>query len=348
MVLIEKGKWVWLLMLGLVLCSNFAIYNTNVGNGILPDDTNEVVLGSLLDLVILLPILFMLYQRNFTIKMAVLLTAMGCILARFLIPYDLLEPFVAVTWAGIAIEAALIVFEVLLIFMFVRYVPQIVRTVSSSKLPVIFSFPHAVNLYVKKNPIIHMICSEALMFYYAFFSWKKTPPPGMTIYKNSSYMAFQIMMIHAIVIETLGIHLWIHGKSTTLSLILLVLNIYSVVYFLANIQAIRLNPIYMNDRTLFISLGLVKRAEIQFDNIESIIVDLEILKKKIPKDTIDFIVRDFAKVDPDMIIHLKKSIKVTLFMGIQKECTKIAIRSDSPSELKHAILERINNRLCKR
>ncbi|MGE7879721.1 beta-carotene 15,15'-monooxygenase [Peribacillus muralis] len=348
MVLIEKGKTVWILMLGLILCGNFVIYNTNVGNGILPADTNGVVLGSLLDLVILLPILFMLYQRKFTIKMAILLTATGCILARFLIPDDLLEPFAAVTWAGIAIEAALIIFEVLLIVLFARYVPKIIRTVSSSELPVMFSFPQAVNLYVKKNPIIHMICLEAFTFYYAFLSWKKTPPPGMTIYKNSSYIAFQLMMIHAIVIETLGIHLWLHGKSTILSIILLVLNIYSVVYFLANMQAIRLNPIYMNDRTLFISVGLVKRAEIQFDNIESIIEDPQILKKKIPKDTIDFIVRDFAKVDPDMILHLKKPINVTLSLGIQKEYSKIAIRSDSPTELKHAILEGINDRLCKR
>ncbi|WHY58594.1 beta-carotene 15,15'-monooxygenase [Peribacillus simplex] len=341
MVLIKKGKSVWLLMIGLILCSNFAIYNTNVGNGILPAETNGIVLGSLLDLVILLPILFMLYKRKFTIKMGILLSATGCFLARFLIPNDLLEPFAAVTWAGIAIEAALIVFEVLLIVTFVRYLPKIVGKVSSSNLPVIFSFPQAVNLYVKKNPIIHMICSEALMLYYAFFSWKKTPPPGMTLYKNSSYIAFQIMMIHAIVIETLGIHLWLHEKSTILSLILLVLNIYSVVYFLADIQTTRLNPLYMNDQTMFISLGLLKRAEIQFENIELIIEDPEILEKKIPKDTIDFIVHDFAKVYPDMILYIKKPVKVTLFMGIQKEYSKIAIRSDSPSELKHVILEGI-------
>ncbi|MDZ5610620.1 hypothetical protein U2I54_27385 [Bacillus pseudomycoides] len=98
------------------------------------------------------------------------------------------------------------------------------------------------------------------------------------------------MMIHAIVIETLGIHWWLHDKSIIISIILLVLNIYSVVYFLVNIQTIRLNPMYINERSMYFSLGLLKRAEIDFNDIECVIEDSMILKSKLSKDTIDFIV----------------------------------------------------------
>lgn len=341
MYVIDRGKYIWLLLLGFVLCSNYMLYHTNIGNLLLPTETNAVVLGSLLDLVILFPLFFMMYSKKFSIKTSIILSSAGCILARLLIPKHLLEPFSAFTWAGITVEVALIIFELILIVTFVRYMPKIVRRVKMSALPVVFSFPNIISDYVKNNPIIHMVCSEAMMFYYAFFSWKKTPPAGITLYKNSSYIAFQIMMIHAIVIETLGFHWWLHDKSMVISIILLVFNIYSVIFFLADIQAIRLNPIYINKESMYLSLGLLKRTEIQFKNIQCMIDDSSILESKLSKDTIDFIVRDFEKVYPDMIIKMKTPLKVTLFMGIQKEYSHIAIRSDNPIQLKEIILNKM-------
>ncbi|PHA01855.1 beta-carotene 15,15'-monooxygenase [Bacillus pseudomycoides] len=344
MYVIKRGKYIWLLLFFAILCSNYLLYHTHIGNNLLPLETNGVVLGSLFDLVIMLPLLIMLYSKKFSVKTAIILSATGCILARLLIPNHLLEPFVAITWTGIVVEAALIIFEIILIVTFVRYMPKIVRKVKMSELPVVFSFPHAIDEYVKKNPIIHAICSEAMMFYYAFFSWKKTPLTGITLYKNSSYIAFQIMMIHAIVIETLGFHWWLHDKSMVISIILLVLNIYSVIFFLADIQAIRLNPIYINNESMFLSLGLLKRTEIQFENIECIIEDPVILESKLSKDTIDFIVRDFEKVYPDMILKMKKPVRATLFMGTQKEYSQIAIRSDNPTQLKKIILSKMQRK----
>ncbi|WP_048600997.1 hypothetical protein [Rubeoparvulum massiliense] len=341
MAVIERGKYIWLLLLGFVLSSNYILYHTDMGNHILPTDANAVILGSLLDLVILVPLFLMLYRKQFTIKTAIILSAAGCILARFLIPNHLLEPFAAITWAGIAVEAAFIIFELILIVTFVLYIPRIIGEVKRSVLPVVFSFPHAIDTYVKKNPIIHMICSEAMMFYYAFFSWRKTPPTGITLYKNSSYIALQVMMIHAIVIETLGFHWWLHDKSMVIAIMILVFNGYSAIFFLADIQAIRLNPVYINQKSMFLSLGLLKRTEIQFENIASVIEDPTILERKLSRDTIAFMVRDFEKVSPDILLVMKKPVRVTLFMGIQKEFSKIAIRSDNPIQLKAMILDRM-------
>lgn len=344
---IEKGKYIWLMMLGLVLCSNFMLYRTQIGHQVLPSDTKGVVLGSLIDLVIMLPLFSMLYSKKFSLKTAVILSAAGCILARFLIPNHLLEPYAAVTWAGIAVEAMLIIFELMLIVALVRYMPKIVRKVKISTLPAVFAFPQAIDEYIRKNPIIQMICSEAMMFYYAFFSWRKTPPPGITLYKRSSYIAFQVMMIHAIVIETLGIHLWLHQQSMVLSIILLVLNVYSIVFFLADIQAVRLNPVHIHKGSMFLSLGLMKRVEIPFDNIECIIEDPAILESKLSKDTMDFIARDFEKVHPDLILTMKTPVKATLMMGIQKEYSQIAIRSDQPAELRGMIVHQMENNSLK-
>ncbi|MCJ8011493.1 beta-carotene 15,15'-monooxygenase [Paenibacillus sp. KQZ6P-2] len=341
---IERGKNIWLMMLGLVLCSNFMLYRTHIGNNLLPSDTKAVVLGSLIDLVIMLPLYSMLFSKKFSLKTAMILSATGCILARLLIPKQLLEPFAAITWAGIAVEAAFIIFELMLIATLVRVIPKIVGKVKKSALPLVFAFPYAIDEYIKKNPIVQVICSEAMMFYYAFFSWKKTPPTGITLYKRSSYIAFQVMMIHAIVIETLGIHLWLHHKSMVISIILLVLNLYSVIFFLADMQAVRLNPVHIHQGSMFLSIGLQKRIEIQFDNIECIKEDPAILESKLSKDTLEFVARDFEKVHPDLILKMNTPVKATLFMGIQKKYSQIAIRSDQPEQLKEMIVHAMENK----
>jgi len=334
---IEKGRPIWLGMLLLVLAGNVMLYQTQLGMSIIPDETKGVVLGSLIDLIIMLPLFFMLTMRKFSIKTAILVAAFGCILARFIIPSSMLEPYVAVTWVGILVEVAFVAFEILLILTFVRYIPKILATVKSSHLPVVFSFHEAVEQHVTKNPIIKVLCAELFMLYYALFAWKKKAPEGITLHKNSSYIAFMIMIIHAIVIETLGIHWWLHDKSAILSIILLVFNVYSVFFFLGDINAVRLNPIHFTNDSMYISFGLMKRAKIAYSDIEFIIEDSEQLEKKIKKDTLDFIANDFETAQPQMILKMKTPVKATLFMGIEKEYSKVAIRCDHPKLLKQKL-----------
>lgn len=337
MTFIEKGRPIWLSMLLLVLASNVVLYQTQLGMSILPEQSKGVVLGSLFDLIIMLPLFFMLTMRKFSIKTVILVAAFGCILARLIIPSSMLEPYVAVTWVGIVVEVAVVAFEILLILTFVRYIPKIRATVKCSHLPVIFSFHEAVEQHVTKNPIIKVLCSELFMFYYALFAWKKKAPQGITLHKNSSYIAFMIMIIHAIVIETLGIHWWLHDKSAIVSIILLVLNVYSIFFFLGDINAVRLNPIYFTHDSMYISFGLMKRAKIDYSNIEVIIEDREQLEKKIKKDTLDFIANDFEIAQPQMILKMKTPVTATLFMGIEKQYSKVAIRCDQPELLKEKL-----------
>jgi hypothetical protein len=337
MYVIERLKPLWALLILFLFISNFMLYQTSTGATILPEETQYVVLGSMLDFILVLPLLIMLYRKKFSLKSSILFASLGCILIRFVIPPSMLEPYETITWVGIFVEGLIVAFEILLLITFVRYFPRIISSIKESKLPVLFSFSNAVNNHVKHNPIIQMLCSELLMFYYAFASWKKATPIGMTMYKKSSFIAFQVMMIHAIVVETLGVHYWLHTKAPIVSIVLLVVNIYSIVFFLADLQALRLNPIYFTNDAFYISLGLMKRAKIDYRNIEAIIEDPELLQKKLSKNTIDFVIRDFEKVYPDLILKMKSPQNVTLFMGIEKQYEFVAIKCDSPLELKEQI-----------
>ncbi|WP_371400136.1 beta-carotene 15,15'-monooxygenase [Priestia megaterium] len=337
-------SFVALFLLLLVISSNYVLYHSSFGLQSLPSDFNGVVVGSILDLSLVAPLLFLAWQRKFSLKYFIVLIATGLVAARFIIPSEYFTSFQSVMWLGVGIEGLLILFELSLLFMLVKNVPPILRRIRSSSLPLLFSFSRAVNDKFPKQTFIHILCSEMLMFYYAFGTWKKKPSDEattFTLYKRSSFVTFQIMIIHAIVIETLGLHWLLHNTSIILSVVLLILNIYSIVFFLGDIQALRLNPLRVEDDRIYISFGLAKRMEISFKDIEKIVEDTHILEQKIPNTTIEFIARDFEKVYPDLVLTLKSPIEATLFMGIKKKYQRVAIRVDDPHALKKIVKERL-------
>ncbi|MEI3605750.1 beta-carotene 15,15'-monooxygenase [Pseudogracilibacillus sp. SE30717A] len=332
-----------LALLILVLMANLTLYHTAFGVSSLPENPNGVVVGSIIDLALITPLLFVAWKQNWNVKNIIVAIATGLVLVRFLIPIEYLKPFVAVTWMGFAVEGGIVLLEVSLIFILVKYLPTIIRSVKNSSLPTVFSFPDAIDKHIKSSTLIKIISSEMLMFYYAFASWNKAPNTNMnsfTIHKNSSLIAMQIMLIHSIVLETIVIHWWIHERFFILSVILLILNVYSIIFFIGNLQAIRHNAIQINEKSMYISFGIMKRIKINWDNIEEIMDDPEILKNKLPKNTIDFIARDFEDVYPHVILKLKKPTKAQLLFGLKKEFEYIAIRLDEPSRFKEVLMEK--------
>lgn len=337
-------RLIWPILFLLVLASNFALYRSSLGISILPANTNPVVLGSLIDLTIVAPVLFLAWLRKLSWKYLLTFMAGGLIVARFMIPMQYLTPFKTLTLMGVVVEAAFILLEILLLFTLFKYLPEILRSVKKSTLPHLFSFSNAVDLKVRKHPIIQAICSEMLMFYYTFCLWRKEPTlkeNTFTLHQNSSLIAFQVMIIHAIVVETLGIHWWLHDKSWVLSLVLLVINIYSIVLFLGDIQAVRFNPLQIECDRMYVSLGLMKRMEIRWEDIEEVIEDRSILERKPSKGTIDFVARDFEKVYPDVIIKLKHPVEATLLMGMKKKFKQVAIRVDEPEKFKDVLKSKL-------
>ncbi|MBB6448001.1 beta-carotene 15,15'-monooxygenase [Bacillus benzoevorans] len=333
-----------LILLLIVLGSNISLYHTTFGINILPDNPNGVVVGSMLDLALISPILYLGWRQNWSWKNVITAIAGGLVLIRFLIPMTYLAPFEIATWAGFAVEGSIILFEILILTKLVKYLPIIVRSVKESHLPVVFSFSSAVDNHIKPNPIIRIICSEMLMFYYAFASWKKKSQKNnnmFTLHQKSSLIAFQIMMIHAIILETLGIHFWLHEKSFILSLIILIFNIYSAIFFVGDLQAVRHNPLLVTGECMYLSLGLMKRMKVNWSDINVIIDEPKLLTQKRSKDTIEFIAWDFEAIHPNIILKLKHPIKATLLMGINKEYEQVAIRVDEPNRFKDMVKEQV-------
>ena len=287
---------------------------------------------------------FIAWKRSWSGKNILLSVGAGLVFARFLIPMEYLAPFQAVTWIGFGIEGLLVLLEIAILVSLCAYLPDIIRYVKASPLPAVFSFPKATDEKMKNRPIVRIICAEMLMFYYVFVSWGKRERGGertFTLHRESSFIPLQVMLIHAVIIETIGIHWWLHNQSLALSIILLIVNIYTVVLFVGDLQAVRLNPLQVTDGRMYISFGLMKRMEIKWTDIEELIENPAILKQKASKSTIEFIARDFEAVYPDIILKLKYPSEATLLMGIKKRYDQVAIKVDDPDRFKKIVKEKM-------
>ena len=111
--------------------------------------------------------------------------------------------------------------------------------------------------HLKISRVIDMIFSEITMFYYSIFCWRKKPlfilndVRTYTYHKNTSAIAFYMMLIHALVLESVGFHFLLHSWNPTVSIILLLFNIYTLIFILAEIQVIQLCPFMITNRHLY-------------------------------------------------------------------------------------------------
>ncbi|MBW6062351.1 beta-carotene 15,15'-monooxygenase [Planococcus sp. CP5-4] len=324
------ARWTFAFLF-LVLISNFLVYRSPFSSSVIPEDSFWLVVGSLVDFAIVIPLLWLLSFR-INAKQLLAVIATGLIAARFIIPALYFEPFAPLFYMGLIIEISVLAAELALLVILLIHIPKIRRSMSKQSGSPLFSLFPAVHENIKPNPLVHIVLSEALAFYYAFFTWKKRPPEdptSITLHKNTSSIAFNIMLIHAIVIETLGIHWWLHDKSAVLSIVLLILNVYSVIYFIGDIQATRLNPLTIKGGNLNVSLGLNKRISAPIESIAAVRWGA-----KPEADALEFVAKDFEEPEPQVVIDFNVPQQAVLFFGKTRPISQIALKVDDPEKLK--------------
>src|SRR5690625_163450 len=349
--LLNRHHLIFLMLL--VLLANLTLYYTTFGVDVIQNSPNLVVIVSIVDLAIISPILFITWLKKWNIKNIIIAIATGLILVRLIIPFEYLRPYVALTWAGFLIEGIIVIAELYLIFTLFQYVPQIRTLMKNSSLPTLFKYPEAIEKHLNTTFVMKVLSTEFLMLYYAFASWRKQQSikeNEFTIYKNSSLIATYVLVIHSILIETIVLHWWLYSKFPIISVILLILNVYTIFFLLGNLQAIRHNPIHLTEKKLYLSFGLVKRMMIGWGNVEEVIIEPSVLNRKLTKDTIDFIAREFEQAFPHVILKLKQPTSVDFVFGIEKKYKYVAIRVDDRPSLRklYNYILRINISIMKK
>ncbi|MGD7044912.1 hypothetical protein [Jeotgalibacillus proteolyticus] len=327
------SKWSIGLLI-LLLSTNILLYQPAVLQTLTLEIEKEMVIGTLLDFIIVAPLLA---YAAFPIskKQAAGVAVLGLLAARFIIPMEYFSPYTVFLYIGLIAEGILIFIEIALIIWLIPKIPLIKAEMKRMDAGPVFSLLPAVQKMTKDRLLIRVILSEGMMLYYALFSWRKNPPHHkgtVTFHKNTSAIAFHIMIIHAILIETIGIHWWLHDKWPVLSIILLCLNIYSILLFLAEIQITRLHPIEVKNGEVYAAQGLMKRIVFKLENVDKVEWGTQL-----GAHALTFMLKDFEEVHPQAVVYLKEPVEATLFMGKKQMITEVAFRVDEPERLKRLL-----------
>ena len=340
----RRRKGIWFGLISFILLSNYVLYALPI----VPAAPKEVVLGSLLDCMFVIPVItyFFIIRKRYSLTYLFPVVIAGYIFARFIIPSDYLQAFSYISYIIIAGEIAFVCLELFLLYKIVRMLPNIVKRYKEYKREY-FSFSYAIDAAfdatMKRNKLIDIIVTECKLIYYAFLSWREKVPEGESVYsyhKKTGAIGVYIMIIHATVIESVGFHYLLHQWNPVVAWALLILNVYAMFYFLAEIQAMRKNPIIVTEQKVIIQIGLGKKIIIPFTQIDKIeFYKGELLKKE--KEVLDATVMEFIKEPPTFEITLKGSVKAQLLYGFSKTVSRVHLNVDEERKFYDAVMEKL-------
>lgn len=344
----RRKKGIWIGLVSLIMLSNYLLYALPI----VPVAPKEVVLGSLLDFMFVIPVItyFFIIRKRYSLTYMFPVVIAGYVFARFIIPSDYLQAFSFVSYVIVAGEIVFVCFELFLIYKIIRVLPKIIKRYKEYRSEY-SSFSYAIDAAfdanMKRSKAVSIILTECKLIYYAFLSWREKVPDGECTYsyhKKTGAIGVYIMIIHATVIESIGFHYLLHQWNPVIAWILLILNVYAMIYFLAEIQAMRKNPIVVTEEQVIIQIGLGKKVVLPFTQIDNIaFYKGESLTAKEEKEVLDATVMEFIKEPATFEITLKEPVKVQLLYGFTKTVSCVYLNVDEKRKFYDAVTERLKH-----
>ncbi|MFD4850690.1 hypothetical protein ACFVV6_13090 [Bacillus mycoides] len=344
----RRKKGIWIGLVSLIMLSNYLLYTLPI----VPAAPKEVVLGSLLDFMFVIPVItyFFIIRKRYSLTYMFPVVIAGYVFARFIIPSDYLQAFSFVSYVIVAGEIVFVCFELFLIYKIIRVLPKIIKRYKEYRSEY-SSFSYAIDAAfdatMKRSKAVSIILTECKLIYYAILSWREKVPDGECTYsyhKKTGAIGVYIMIIHATVIESIGFHYLLHQWNPVIAWILLILNVYAMIYFLAEIQAMRKNPIVVTEEQVIIQIGLGKKVVLPFTQIDNIaFYKGEPLTAKEEKEVLDATVMEFIKEPATFEITLKEPVKVQLLYGFTKTVSRVHLNVDEKRKFYDAVTERLKH-----
>lgn len=337
---LRKTRWLSFgVLLLFILASNVLIYRFDA----LAPLPKEVALGSLIDLIILLPLItyFLILRKRHSLKYLPLVALAGYAMALLIIPDGFLAPYSFVSYILLIGEGTFIMVELYIALKIITKLPSIIKSfrTAPSYIPSFsYRMEQALRQHVAPSRLLDVISSEITMLYYSLFSWrtKQHQVPlntqTFTYHKKTSAIAFYIMVAHGLVLESVGFHFLLHSWNEAIAIISLLLNLYTLLFLLAEMRAITLCPFMMTNEHLYLQVGIRKQLIVPIDEIKSFHYydGPEKLSKNESSHLFDAVLTDFTREKPTFEIEFHTPQEAVSMYGFKKKVTKAHLRVDEP------------------
>jgi membrane protein YdbS with pleckstrin-like domain len=337
-------------LVSLILLTNYILYRTSVF-GPVPEGA---AFGSLLDLLIILPLMtyLLIIRKRYSLKYLGIVVLTGFAAAYFIIPQQHLSKYSFLPYLLMMSEGAFLLFELYIAFTIITTLTKLLKEykkLAKKNSFFLFNIRTVVDNNLPGNTAAKVLVSEFSMFHYSLFSWKKKLKiehgQPFTYHKKTSVNAVYIMIIHAIAIESIGLHYFLHSWNAIVSYILLFLNIYVIIFFLAELQATRLTPFLLTEAHLLLQTGFSKSMHLPLSKIKEIKYydGPETFSRKEQTDLYDARVPDLIQEKPMFEITLNEPHDVHFMYGLKRKVNRIVLNVDAPdvfyNEIKRSLQE---------
>lgn len=348
MVTLARNRWIWFfVLLTLVITSNFTVYRMDS----LAPVPAGVAIGSLFDFLVTIPLMvyFFIIRKRYPLRYLLPVMLAGYGAACLIIPNGLLTDYSFVKYILAAGEAAFFLGEVFVIYKIAMKIPKIIKSyrLNEAEIPAFsYQMQQAWAQHFPESRLQEILLSDFTIYYYSLFSWRKKPLSVEHMYsyhKKTSAIALKIMLIHALVIESVGFHFLLHTLNPAVAIIILLLNVYTVLIFIAEIQAIRHCPFMITDQHLYLQVGLMKKLIVPLEKIKDVhyYQGPEKLIKEEAKVVFDAVVTDFFKEKPTVEVEFTQPVEAKLMYGFKRNVNKAHLRPDELQKFYEALTAKI-------
>ncbi|MCM3244037.1 hypothetical protein M3598_14895 [Cytobacillus oceanisediminis] len=349
---LKRPKWLWFGVLTcLILLSNYTLYRTPLFDPV-PD---EAAVGSLFDFLVVVPLLayFLILRKRYSLKYLGAVILAGYAAAYFIIPASHFPQFAFLPYLIVFSEMLFIGLELFIAYKILTKLPVLLREyrrLNGINSLFLFNAKRSTDKHLPHHKIGSVFVTEFAMFNYALFSWKKKTlikhGDSFTYHKKTSVNAVYIMLIHAIAIESIGLHYLLHSWNAIAAYILLIANVYGILYFLAEINATRLTPFVLTDSHLLLQSGFSKSMYLPLENVKEIMYydGPEKFSRQEMNDLFDARVPDLIQEKPMFEILLKDPQVYELMYGLKRQASRIVLNVDEPERFYQEILNRLNQK----
>ncbi|KAA0546671.1 hypothetical protein FZW96_15685 [Bacillus sp. BGMRC 2118] len=330
----KKRVSLFVIIVAIILISNYLVMNIAAYQPV----TIHLALATLLDLTIILPLAFyvIILRKRHSVFYIIPAVLIGFWIAYFFIPNYIFEQFKIIMFVIYGIELLFILLEFFILIKTLKKFPQFKMKFNELEA----SYPQF-QLKLRKSlesvfssKLANIVSTDISVFYFGLFSWKRrgeiTGNHIFSYHKNTGYLAFVIMLAHALIIEMIGVHFLIAQKSVVWAWVFTSFDLITAVFLVADYRASMRSPITVTHDHLNIVIGVRRSIEVPISGIKSIKKTTTTPKiRKSEKNsfyaTLPQLIEDD---DPVFEISLNYPIQAIYMYGMKKDIEKIYITVD--------------------
>ncbi|WP_407271230.1 hypothetical protein [Radiobacillus sp. PE A8.2] len=344
-VLRNKKVLIYLVSLLAIISANYALYHTRI----LSPMPTHIALASIIDMMLIIPLLtyFFVIRNKFSWKTMALVMLAGYAVANFVIPSQYLQQYAFLPYFVVITEGLFILLELYILYKIITKLPRLINTFRTAQHD---SSYFKLNLQKTvsntfEGKLAALFVTELSLFYYALFAWRKKASTSegemFSYHKNTSCMAVYVMLIHAMIIETAAFHYFLHQWNEYIAIVLLVANLYGILFLVAEIQATRLTPYLLTNNALHLYVGFSQGITIPLEEIKLFrpYMGPAELTKHERKHVFVAVAKDL-ELEPQKAqfeIILRNPLQLQLLYGFKKEVNRVLLNVDQSATFANSL-----------